>query len=334
MKTTSWTIARLMQTFFGDYLTTQRKMSPHTVSTYRYAWLLFLRFLQEHKSRNPSTMMVSDLDADDLLEFLNSVEKERKNSVKTRNARLAAICAAVKYALAVDPTLPPAVHRILSVPQKKTARTVVGFLEPEEIDAILSVPDLSRWSGQRDRMLFETMYNTGARVSEISQAVVSDLRLSGSGGTISLRGKGRKERILPLWKDTVKHLRQWIRIAALDQNDPIFPSERGGPLSRSAIEKRLSRIILVAKEKSPSLAQKKVTPHILRHTTAMHMHDAGVELASLAMWLGHESIETTNIYLSTSMERKEKTLAKLKPRDTKGFRFKADDDLLAYLTAL
>jgi len=198
-------------------------------------------------------MMVSDLSADDLLAFLNFVEKERKNSVKTRNARLVAISAAVKYALAVDPTLPPAVHRILSVPRKKTRRTVVGFLEPEEMDAILAVPDLSRWSGQRDRMLFETMYNTGARVSEMTQAVVSNLRLSGSGGTISLRGKGRKERILPLWKDTVRHLRQWMRIAALDQNDPLFPSERGGPLSRSAIEKRLSRIIAWLTLQCPSM---------------------------------------------------------------------------------
>ena len=334
MKKKAWSLDVLVRAFFGDYLPRQRNVSPHTIAGYRYAWVLLLRFLQKRLSRTPSSLTVADLDSDDVLAFLDHLEQERGNKAKTRNMRLTAIRGAVNYALMIDPTLPPAVHRIQAIPLKRTGRQQVGFLEQPEVDALLAAPDPERWSGRRDRLMFEVMYNIGARVSEMVQVRVSDVRVNETGGQIVLHGKGRKERTLPLWATTAKRVRQWIQEHGLLAEGPLFPNARGGFLTRSAVAKRLDRALVAAKKENPALAKMEATPHTLRHTTAMHMHDSGVELAELALWLGHESIETTNIYLSTSMERKERTLEKLKAPTVKGFRYRPDDKTLAYLEAL
>ena len=334
MKKKLWTLDALMRSFFGDYLPRQRNVSPHTIAGYRYAWVLLLRYLQKRLSRPPASLQVSDLDATDVLAFLDHIEQERGNKPKTRNARLAAIRSAVDYALMIDPTLPPAVHRIRAIPVKKTERRQVGFLEQPEVDALLAAPDADRWCGRRDRLMFEVMYNIGARVTEMVQVRVSDVCVNEAGGQISLHGKGRKERTLPLWATTAKHVRQWIQEQGLTAESPLFPNARGGFLSRSSVAKRLGRALVAMRRTNPALAKIKASPHTLRHTTAMHMHDSGAELAELALWLGHESIETTNIYLSTSMERKEKTLKKLKSPMVEGFRYRPDDKALAYLESL
>ena len=334
MKKTPWTVDELVRSFFNDYLPRQHNVSPHTTAGYRDAWVILLRFLQKRLGRVPSSLKVADLDSDDVLAFLDFLEKERGNKPKTRNARLAAIRCAVKYALLIDPTLPPAVHRILAIPVKKTKRAQVEFLEQPEVDALLVAPDENRWCGRRDRLMFEVMYNIGARVSEMVQVRVSDVRVNEAGGQIFLHGKGRKERTLPLWATTAKRIRQWIREHGLTGESALFPNARGGFLTRSAVAKRLARALAEAKKDNPALTKMKVSPHTLRHTTAMHMHDSGVDLAELALWLGHESIETTNIYLSTSMERKVRTLEKLQPPTVKGFRYRPDDALLAYLEGL
>jgi len=334
MKKTPWTLDALVRSFFGAYLPNHRNVSPHTISAYRYAWVLFLRYLQKRLGKSPSSLSVPDLDADDVLAFLDYLEKERGNKVKSRNSRLAAIRCVAEYALMIDPTLPPSVHRIRNIPVKKTNRREVGFLEQPELDALLDAPDADRWCGRRDRLLFEIMYNIGARVSEITGIRVLDVRVNEAGGQIILHGKGRKERTLPLWPATAKRVRQWIREQNLAAEAPLFPNVRGGFLTRSAVEKRLKRALTAVKDKYPALSGVKASPHTLRHTTAMHMHDSGVDLVNLAMWLGHESIETTNVYLSTSIERKEKTLKKLKPVEAKRFRYRPTDKALAYLESL
>jgi site-specific recombinase XerD len=296
--------------------------------------VLLLRYLQKRLGRTPSSLNVTDLDSGDILAFLDYLEQERGNKVKTRNARLAAIRCAVDYALMIDPTLPPTVHRILAIPVKKTKRPQVEFLEQPEVDALLAAPDADRWSGRRDRLMFEVMYNIGARVSEMVQVRVSDVCVNETGGQIVLHGKGRKERTLPLWATTAKRVRQWIQEEGLTAEGPLFPRFRGGFLTRSAVAKRVDRAVAAAKKEKSMLKEMKASPHTLRHTTAMHMHDSGVDIAELALWLGHESIETTNIYLSTSVERKERTLEKLKPPTVSGFRYRPDDKTLAYLESL
>lgn len=334
MKKKPWTIDTLMRSFFKDYLPRQRNVSPHTISNYRYAWVLLLRYLQKRLGKAPSSLQVADLDVDDVLAFLDYLELERGNKPKTRNARLAAIRCAVDYALMIDPTLPPTVHRIRSIPVKKTERRQVAFLEQPEIDALLVAPDAERWCGRRDRLMFETFYNLGARISEMLQVRVSDTWLNESGGRITLHGKGRKERGLPLWPKTAKRLLEWVREQGLTPDGPLFPSLRGGFLTRSAVDKRLRRAMATLRATNPTMADVKASPHTLRHSTAMHMHDSGAVLAELAMWLGHESIETTNIYLSTSMERKERTLEKLKPPTVDGFRYRPKDEALEFLDSL
>jgi site-specific recombinase XerD len=328
------TVARFLPEFFCDHLIGQRSLSPNTVSSYGCSWRLFLLFWSKRHKRPPSKLKVSELDVEDVLAFLDSVERERSAGAKTRNLRLSGIRSAVKYALARDPALPVPVQAIMSIPRKKAGRRSIGFLEQAEVDALLQIPDTGRWSDRRDRIMFETLYNTGARVSEITAVLVSDVRLERNAGQIRLHGKGRKERVLPLWKDTARHLREWIRDNRLEPSSPLFPNARGGRISRSGVERRLKRALSVARGACASLDRQGVSPHVLRHTTAMHMHDAGVEMSALAMWLGHESIETTNIYLSTSMERKEQALSKLQPPGVKSIRFKAEDALIEFLDGL
>jgi len=330
MTTPKWPLMRLLPQYFEKHLPGEVNASPHTVSSYRHAWRLFLKYLQRNKKAVPEKMDVRDLNSDDVLAFLGYLEKERKNKVKTRNARLSAILGAVEYAIGIDPTLPYPVQQILAIPMKKTKREIPGFLTREEVDALLATPDQAIWTGRRDRVMLETFYNTGARVSELAGAKVRDVLL-GPHPEILLHGKGRKERQVTLWKKTAKLLKDWIRQNKLGQDDPLFPGTRGAPLTRSAIEKRLERIVKEATVKHPSLARLNIGPHTFRHTTAMHLLQSGVDITMVSLYLGHESLETTMGYLAEDMVGMEKALEKLQPPSVKTIRYRPDDALLAFL---
>jgi len=330
MTAPKWPLLRLLPQYFEKYLPGVLNASAHTVSSYRHAWRLFLKYLQQHKKIAPEKMDVRSLNYNDVLAFLGYLEKERKNQVQTRNARLSAIRGAVEYAVGIDPTLPHLVQQILAIPMKKTIRVIPGFLTREEVDALLVTPDSTMWTGHRDRVMLETFYNTGARVSELAGVKVRDVLL-GPHPELRLHGKGRKERQVTLWKKTAKSLKNWIKRNHLKPDDPLFPGTRGEPLTRSAVEKRFGRIVKKAIMKHPSLTRLKIGPHTFRHTTAMHLIQAGVDITMVSLYLGHERIDTTMNYLTEDMIGMEKAIGKLQPSSVKNPRFQADDALLAYL---
>lgn len=330
MKTNAWTVSGMLQEYFGDFMVRQRRLSRNTIVSYRDAWRLFLIYLRQTRRRQPAVMTVDSLTARDVLDFLDMREKEKSNTARSRNARLAAIRGAIHFALARDPTLPPEVHQIIKIPAKKTEQRVMDHLELNEVKAVLDATNSATWSGRRDRMLLEVMYNTGARVSELARTRVGDLHL----GRLRLHGKGRKERETPLWGRTVRQLREWINDNRLQGEEPLFPNARRGFISRSGVEKRLADVLKRAIRSCPSLAGRAITPHTFRHTTAMHLLESGVDLAMIGLWLGHESIETTNKYLTSSLELKRKALSTLQEPDVAHQRFKAEDPLLAFLRNL
>ena len=322
-----------LKRFFTEHLPHQRNCSLHTLWSYRDAMRLFLRHLQERKRVAPDDLTASAFSPENVLDFLNTLQESRKNSVRTRNTRLAAIRAFVRYLLWVEPILSSDLQGVLAIPVKRTQRRELDFLTREEMQAVLEAPDVETWSGKRDRILFEVMYNTGARVSEAAGAIVSDVKLR-PGGTLRLRGKGRKERVLPLWKRTAKRLDKWITANRLREDQALFANAQGVPITRSGIEKRLRDAVRKAGKQCPSLRTKHVSPHTLRHTTAMHLLQSGVDLTVIAMWLGHESIETTHIYMTADMQMKEKALKVLQPPAGGDFRFRPEAALLTFLESL
>jgi integrase/recombinase XerD len=333
MKTSEPNIPRYIKHFLGEYLTQQRGNSLHTVRSYRDALCSFLRYLQKEHNVAPSAITAADLSADNVMGYLNNLQRSRKNSVATRNLRLSAIRAFAKYLRWRAPVLTSDLDGLLAIPSKRTTRQVLDFLTREEVEAILEAPNANTWSGKRDRVLFATMYNTGARVSEVVGTLVSDVTLNSS-GTVHLRGKGRKERVLPMWKSTVKILSTWIKANNLQPPQPLFANARGIAMTRSGVEKRLHEAVRKAGEVYPSLKSKRISPHTLRHTTAMHLLQSGVDITLIAMWLGHESIETTHIYITTNMELKEKALNAIQPPSGGTFRFRPDDELMRFLESL
>ena len=333
MKNPEPNIARHLKQFLAEYLTQQRGCSLHTVWSYRDALCSLLRHLQETHGIAPNRVKITDLSADNIMAFLNYLQKSRKNSDETRNLRLSAIRTFAKYLRWKEPTLTSDLEGLLAIPTKRTSHQVLDFLSRDEMEAILEAPDGNTWSGKRDRALFATMYNTGARVSEIVGALVSDVTLN-PGGTFHFRGKGRKERVLPLWKCTVKILSKWITTNHLCHDQPLFPNARGAAMTRSGVEKRLQEAVRKAGDACPSIKKKRVSPHTLRHTTAMHLLQSEVDITLIAMWLGHESIETTHLYVTTDLELKEKALGMLQPPSGGNFRFQPDDELLRFLKSL
>lgn len=330
MKKKAWPMMQMLPQYFTRHLGSEVDASGHTVDTYRHAWRIFLQYLRRDRGVRPEKMDVADLTAADVLTFLTHLETERGNSPSTRNARLSAIRGAVKYAVGIDPTLPFPVHQILSIPRKKTIRKMPESLTRPEVDVLLETPDDSLWTGRRDRIMLETFYNLGARVSEMAGIQVRDVVL-GSRPELLLHGKGRKERKVTLWKRTARMHRDWIRQNRLGSNDPLFPSIRGTPMTRSAIAKRLGRIVKSATGRMETLARLKISPHTLRHTTAMHLLQSGVDIAMVSMCLGHESLETTMRYLTEDMESMEKAIEKLQPPKGRLGRYRPDDALLAIL---
>jgi integrase/recombinase XerD len=325
--------AALVRDFFCERLLNQQNVSPNTVGSYRDAFRLLLTFLQRRLRLPLADLSLEHLDAPTVLAFLEHLEKERGNCVRTRNARLAALRAFFDYASAREPTALPLAQRILAIPQKRFDRPLLGHLTRPEAEAVLDAPDRTRWSGRRDRALFLVMYNTGTRVSEAIGLRRSDLHL-GSIAYVHVHGKGRKDRCIPLWKATALLLTQWLTETPVNNDTPLFPNRHGTPLSRSGVEDRLQRAVAQAAQRCPSLRDKNLSPHTLRHTTAMHLLQADVDVTLIALWLGHESSETTHQYVEADLEMKRRVLERVEEPSSKSRRRKKADALLDFLDRL
>lgn len=323
----------LLQEFFLRRLLAQRGASRMTVASYRQAFELLLRFAQSRLKRSPSAMTLSDLDAPLVLDFLDHLERERHNSPRTRNARLAAIHSFAKYAALRDPTSLPILQRLLAIPTKRFDRPLLGFLTREEVEAVLAAPNRAAWSGHRDAVLFAVLYNTGARLSEVTGLRVGDVRLDRE-ACVHLHGKGRKERLVPLWKSTAKQVNAWLDRIGRDPKAHVFPNRGGGRLSPTGLRRRLQAAVERASASCPSLQRRNITPHTLRHSTAMHLLQSGVDISMIALWLGHEDPATTHGYLEADIAMKEAALSRLPAPAKSRARFKPSDRLLAFLEGL
>ncbi len=323
-----------LQAFFTDRLIRQRQASGHTIAAYRDALRLLLTFAAQHTGATPSQLDFPHLDAALVAAFLDHLEHERANTVRTRNARLAAVHSLYRYAALRHPEHAGDIARVLAIPPKKSRRTIVTFLTDAETDALLAAPDRGTWTGRRDHALLLLATQTGLRVSELTGLTCGDLHL-GAGPHVSCHGKGRKDRITPLTPNTVAVMRLWLAECAGQPTDPLFATRRGGALSRDAVEHRLTHHSRRAADTCPSLAAKKVTPHILRHTTAMRLLSAGVDTTVIALWLGHESTSTTQIYLHADLALKQQALDRTRPSATPAGRYQpATDHLLEFLQGL
>jgi site-specific recombinase XerD len=301
-----------LQRYFCQYLIGQRNVSPQTVSAYRDTFKLLLGFLEERYHQKADELSVADLDAPRILAFLDDLERRRANSPRSRNARLAAIRSFIRYTASVEPLLLPIAQRLLAIPAKRFEHQDVRYLSREQMQTLLQAPDASTRMGLRDRLLLMLMYNTGARVSEITGLRIGDLHLD-DGGAVHIRGKGRKQRSAPLWRQTVRLLRQWLKQIDASSEKPLLPNARGGLMTRAGVAQRLRQACARAAIRDPSLRKCRISPHTIRHTTAMHLLQSGVDLSVIAMWLGHENIQTTHQYLQADLETKKKALACLQP---------------------
>jgi integrase/recombinase XerD len=326
-------LAPTLQAFFTERLQRQRHASPHTIAAYRDALRLLLLFAQQHTGTQPSRLDLDDLDAPLIAAFLDHLERERGNSVRTRNARLAAIHSLFRFAALRHPEHAAVIQRVLAMPPKRFDRALITYLTEPEIDALLTAPDQTTWVGRRDHALLLVAIQTGLRASELIGLTRADLHL-GNGAHLSCHGKGRKDRVTPLTSGTIATLTAWLEERAGDPDDRVFPTSRGRPLSRDALEHRLTTYLPIATRTCPSLADKKITLHVLRHTTAMRLLHAGVDTAVIALWLGHESIETTQIYLHADLALKERALARTTPLHSIPGRYRPPDTMLAFLEAL
>jgi integrase/recombinase XerD len=273
---------QLLQDFFLRRLIAQRGASARTVEAYRDAFELLLGFAQQRTGKSPATLGMADLDAPLVLDFLDHLETGRGNTVRTRNARLAAIHSFMRYAALRDPASLAITARVLAIPAKRFDRPILGYLSRDQVTAILAAPDQATWSGRRDAVLFAVAYNTGARVSELAALRVGDVLLERQ-SAVHLHGKGRKQRVIPLWKTTAAELRAWLNQINSTPDMPVFPNRSGAPMTRSGIRDRLDRAVATATQRCPSLRGQHVTPHTLRHTTAMHLLQSGTDLAVIAL---------------------------------------------------
>lgn len=326
-------LAPTLQSFFTERLIGQRHASPNTIAAYRDTLKLLLAFAAKQLHRPPCQLDIGDLDAQLIAAFLTHLETERSNSVKTRNARLAAIHSLYRYAALRHPEHAQDIQRVLAIPTKRTDRALVSFLDQAEIDALLQAPDRTTWAGRRDHALLLTAIQTGLRASELTGLNRDDVHLA-TGAHVSCRGKGRKQRITPLTAVTGAVLRVWLDERAGRPDDPLFPTQHGRRLSRDGLERRLTKHLTTAAQRCPTLRGKNITLHALRHTAAMQLLHAGVDTTVIALWLGHERVDTTQIYLHADLALKERALARTKPQDAKPGRYRPPDTLLAFLEAL
>jgi site-specific recombinase XerD len=330
---TSPEFPQLVQEYFCQHLVNDRNVSQETVASYRDTFRLLLGYLERHVKKPPVEIVLDHLNVPSIEAFLNYLESGRSNSIRTRNIRFAAIRSFLKYAASRDPTSLPTVQQVLAIPMKRFNRPQLSFLSRDEVQAILDTPDSTRWSGQRDRVMFATLYNTGARVSELIGIRVHDVSLNHA-ATALIHGKGRKERTVPLWKDTSRQIKRWLKQADLNSCQPLFPNASGGLLSRSGVEYRLKRAVAAAVPQCPSLKGRRVSPHTMRHTTAMHLLQSGVDITVIALWLGHENPATTHLYVEADLAMKERALRKLQEPRTRNCRYRPRDKLLQFLESL
>ena len=326
-------LAPLLQAFFTERLMTQRQASPHTISAYKTTFSLLLRFARDRLGKVPSDLGLEDLSAPLIASFLHSLEVERENSVRTRNARLAAIHSFFSYVAVLAPDHAGLVKRVLDIPQKRFDRRLVDFLSRPEFEALLAAPDRTTWIGRRDHALLLVAIQTGLRASELANLRIDQI-VPGNHAHIRCTGKGRKERCTPLTRQTMQVLRVWLRERDGAPADPVFPSSRRGVLSLDALGKLVKKHAKTAAEACPSLREKRVTPHVLRHTAAMQLRQAGIDLSVMALWLGHQSIETTQVYLQADLASREDAVSRLAPVENGYRRFQATDTLLAFLNGL
>lgn len=326
-------LAPTLQAFFTERLARQRQASSQTVAAYRDGLRLLIGFASERLHKQPSLLDFADLDANLVASFLDHLERERANSVRTRNARLAAVHSLFHYAALRHPEHAEVIQRVLAIPPKRFDRALVSFLNRHEVDALLAAPDRSTWTGRRDHALLLLAVQSGLRASELIGLRCGDLRL-GTGAHVSCRGKGRKERITPLTRGAVAVLRVWLVERAGRPADPLFPTRTGRALSRDAVEHRLTKYAAAAARTCPSLGTKRISAHVLRHTAAMQLLHAGIDTSVIALWLGHEQVETTQIYLHADLALKERALERTRPAATKPGRYRPSDSLLAFLESL
>jgi site-specific recombinase XerD len=320
----------LLQDFFQRRLVAERGVSAHTITSYRDSFGLLLRYAEQRTGRMASALTLQDLDAPMILSFLDHLETERHCSARTRNLRLTAIRSFMRYVSVHDPASLPVAQRVLAIAGKRFDRPVLEFLSRDEMQALLDAPDRETWSGQRDAALFAVLYNTGARVSEIIRLCVADVLLDRA-HAVHLHGKGRKERVIPLWKNTAVQLRTWLECIDRQPEAPVFPNRAGKPMSRSGVEHRLRVTIGRASVQCPSLRSRPISPHTVRHATAMHLLQSGVDITVIAMWLGHEDTATTHQYIEADITMKEAALKRMDAPSSQPVRFKATDRLLAFL---
>jgi integrase/recombinase XerD len=326
-------LAPTLQAFFTDRLARQKNASAHTVASYRDTLRLLLGFVAEQTGTPPARMQIEDLDAPLIGAFLDHLEDQRANSVRSRNTRLAAIHSLFRFAALQHPEAAALIARVLAIPPKRCNRAVVSFLNDEEIDALLAAPDTSRWIGRRDHALLLVAVQTGLRVSELTGLCCGDVYL-GAGAHVRCVGKGRKQRCTPLTAQTIAVLRGWLAERRGRPEDPLFPTSRGRPLSRDAVARLVTNHAITARHRCPSIDAKTITPHVLRHSTAMTLLHAGVDTSVIALWLGHEKTDTVQIYLHADLALKERALARTTPPDTAPGRYQPPDELLAFLEAL
>lgn len=327
------TLPALLQRFFTDRLCTQMEASPNTIAGYRDTFRLFLRFASKQRHTPPTRLRIEELNADLVTDFLTHVETERRNGARSRNTRLAAIRSFFRFVAMNEPVHLLHCQQILAIPSKRHVRRAVTFLEREEIAALIAAPNRTTWIGRRDHMILLVALQTGLRASELINLRRADVVL-GPGAHVRCDGKGRKERCTPLRQDTAKLLDAWLRDRSGGADQPLFPTMRGDRLSRDALEHLVRRHVAVASRSCPALVGRRVSPHVLRHSTAMELLQHGVDTSVIALWLGHESVETTQVYLHADLKLKEKALSRMAAPAVPPGRYRPGDKLLAFLEAL
>lgn len=324
----------MLQAFFAERLVRQLNVSPRTVESYRDTFRLLLRYAQQRLHRMPHTLTLEDVNASVVSDFLDYLEKERGNCVRSRDARLAAIHSFYKYVGQQRPEKLRLAQEILALPSKRFEKPVLTFLSKEEMKSVLAAPDISTWAGRRDSVMFSLLYNTGARVSELIRICVEDAELMSTAPCVKLHGKGRKQRTIPLWRETVALLRSWIKEEELRAGQLLFCNRFNAQLTRSAVAERFALAVTKAQEKCPQMRGRHLTCHSVRHATAMHMLQGGTDIAVISLWLGHESIETTMQYVEADLKLKERALKAVAAPGTQRLAYKPCDPLLHFLESL
>ena len=327
------TLGSLLQQFFVQRLIQQRHASRCTIGAYRDSFRLLFEFARQRLKKQPADLTLTDLDASFILDFLDHLERDRKNSIRSRNARFAAIRSFMHYASSKEPSAVALAQSVLAIPMKRFERPLVRSLSREQVQAILDAPDPSRWAGQRDRVMLATLYNTGARVAELIALRICDVSFE-SGPSVRISGKGRKERRVPLWPDTARQLKRWLQQCPRDAQQPLFPNRSGRALTRIGMTDRLKSAAKTAAREYPELNRQSISPHLLRHSIATHLLQSGVDITVIALWLGHESPTTTHMYIEADLKMKERALKTLHAPKCEPIRYRPSDRVLQFLQSL